>query len=126
MTDPSRDLPRVINTAMCVAISGLALMNVALFVVISFRIMRERSVVAVVGSLDRSDTAILTHYPGIWPASPSGGTVYALVVSASCLGSLNANVFTSGRVIVAASKNHYFPKIFGNDHCSQKEKRLLL
>ncbi len=51
-----------------------------------------------------------------------GGTVYSLVVSASCLGSLNANVFTTGRLIVAASKNHYIPKIFGNDHCSAREE----
>lgn len=61
MTDPSRDLPRVINTAMCVAISGFVLMNVALFMVIPFETMRERSVVAVVGSLGRSYTAILTY-----------------------------------------------------------------
>lgn len=61
MTDPSRDLPRVINTAMCVAISGFVLMNVALFMVISFETMRERSVDAVVGCLDRSYTAILTY-----------------------------------------------------------------
>lgn len=53
---------------------------------------------------------------------PPGGTVYSLIVSASCLGALNANVFASGRLIVAASKNKYFPKIFGNDHCSGREE----
>ena len=46
---------------MCVAISGFVLMSVALFMVISFETMRERSVVAVVGCRDRSYTAILTY-----------------------------------------------------------------
>ena len=50
MTDAARDLPQVINTAMTVAISGFVLMNVALFMVIPFETMRERSVVAVVGT----------------------------------------------------------------------------
>ena len=58
MTDPSRDLPRVINTAMSVAITGFVFMNVALFVVIPFETMRERSVIAVVGTLDKSYTSI--------------------------------------------------------------------
>ena len=56
MTDPSRDLPRVINTAMSVAISGFVFMNVALFMVIPFETMRERSVVAVVGAHDEPYT----------------------------------------------------------------------
>lgn len=48
MADPRRDLPRVINTAMMVAIIGFALMNVALFMVLPFQLMRNSSVVAVV------------------------------------------------------------------------------
>ena len=48
MVDPQRDLPRVINIAMTVAISGFILMNIALFTVLPFQLMRERSVVAVV------------------------------------------------------------------------------
>ena len=58
MTDPSRDLPRVINTAMSVAVSGFVLVNVALFMVIPFETMRERSVVAVVGALDEACTSL--------------------------------------------------------------------
>lgn len=48
MADSRRDLPRVINTAMTVAISGFVLMNIALFTVLPFQLMRDRSVVAVV------------------------------------------------------------------------------
>ncbi len=58
MTDVSRDLPRVINTAMSVAISGFILMNIALFMVIPFETMRERSVVAVVGAHHRLCTPL--------------------------------------------------------------------
>ena len=50
MASPSRDLPRVINTAMSVAISSFVLVNIALFMVIPFETMRARSVVAVVGA----------------------------------------------------------------------------
>ena len=48
MADPRRDLPRVINTAMSVAITGFTLMNVAIFMVLPFQLMRDSSVVAVV------------------------------------------------------------------------------
>lgn len=75
MTDPSRDLPRVIHTAMSVAISGFVLVNIALFTVIPFEKMRERSFVAVVGVMIiprhpwEALVLMLTYQPGIW--SPS-------------------------------------------------------
>ena len=47
--------------------------------------------------------------------------MYSLVVSMSCLGSLNASIFTAGRLLVAASKDHYVPKVLGNSHCLTKE-----
>ena len=54
----------------------------------------------------------------------AGGLLYSLVVSACSLGSLNANVFATGRLCVAASKNRYFPKILGNGHCSTRKEDL--
>lgn len=110
MADPRRDLPRVINTAMSVAISGFVLMNIALFMVLPFQLMRDRSVVAVDFGQE------------IFGAP--GGLIYSLVVSASSLGSLNANVFATGRLCVAASKSHYFPKILGNGHCPTRKEDL--
>lgn len=108
MADSRRDLPRVINTAMTVAISGFVLMNIALFTVLPFQLMRDRSVVAVDFGLEIFGTP--------------GGLLYSLVVSASSLGSLNANVFATGRLCVAASKSRYFPKILGNGHCSTRKE----
>ena len=53
MTHPARDLPRVLNTAMGVAVSGFVLMNIALFMVLPFEQMRQKSFVAVVCSPSR-------------------------------------------------------------------------
>jgi amino acid transporter len=45
---------------------------------------------------------------------PIGAVVLALVVSVSCLGALNATVFTSGRLVYVAGKEGYLPALFGN------------
>ena len=60
MTHPARDLPRVLNTAMAVAISGFMFMNIALFMVLPFEQMRQKSFVAVVCSLDCSRIPSIT------------------------------------------------------------------
>ena len=56
---------------------------------------------------------------GVW-----GGTAYSLAVASSCLGALNANVFATGRLIVAASMNHYLPRLFSNTHCLAREEEI--
>ena len=43
-----------------------------------------------------------------------------MVVSTSSLGSLNANVFATSKLCVAASRSHYFPRILGNGHCASR------
>ncbi len=43
-----------------------------------------------------------------------GSLLLSLVVSASCLGALNATAFTSGRLIYAAGKEGYLPKLMGH------------
>lgn len=58
MTDPAGDLSRVINTAMSVAVSGFFIMNIALFMVIPFQTMRERSAVVVVSNQVKSRTPL--------------------------------------------------------------------
>lgn len=42
-----------------------------------------------------------------------GGLVFALAVSLSCFGALNAATFTSGRLVYVAGKEGYLPSIFG-------------
>ena len=58
MADPPRDLPRVINAAMSVAVGGFVLVNVALYTVLPFQTMRERSAVAVVGPFNITCTPL--------------------------------------------------------------------
>lgn len=44
---------------------------------------------------------------------PIGALILALVVSASCFGSLNSSTFTSSRLVYVAGKEGYFPACFG-------------
>lgn len=44
---------------------------------------------------------------------PIGGIIYTLIVSISALGSLNSNIFLTGRVVVSASRRGYFPRFLG-------------
>ncbi len=47
---------------------------------------------------------------------------YSVIVAISSLGSINANVFATGRVCAAASKRYYFPKLFGDPVCDSREE----
>ena len=44
---------------------------------------------------------------------PAGALVFALIVSASCFGSLNSSTFTSSRLVYAAAKEGYVPAFIG-------------
>ncbi len=44
---------------------------------------------------------------------PVGALVFALIVSASCFGSLNSSTFTSSRLVYAAAKEGYVPAFMG-------------
>lgn len=44
---------------------------------------------------------------------PIGSLIFAIIVSMSCFGALNATSFTSGRLIYAAGKEGFLPAIFG-------------
>ena len=43
---------------------------------------------------------------------PVGSLIFALIVSASCFGALNATTFTSGRLVYVAGKEGYLPSVF--------------
>jgi hypothetical protein len=51
-----------------------------------------------------------------------GGLIYSLVVAASCLGALNTNVFATGRLCVAASKQVSFLKSLATAIAPPKKK----
>jgi solute carrier family 7 (L-type amino acid transporter), member 6 len=47
-----------------------------------------------------------------------GDLVFSLVVSASAMGALNANVFATAKLVVTASQRRYFPAILSNLHAT--------
>lgn len=97
--NPSRDLPRVIHTAMPLVILCYVLANVAYFLVLPLP------------SIDGSNTVAVLFGARVF--GPAGALVIALLVSASCFGALNSSTFTAGRLIYVAGKEGYIPTLFG-------------
>ncbi|KAK3686056.1 amino acid permease-domain-containing protein [Podospora appendiculata] len=97
--NPSRDLPRVIHTAMPLVIVSYILANMAYFLVLPLATINSSNTVAVMF--------------GAKVFGPTGALIFALIVSASCLGALNSATFTSSRLVYAAGKEGYIPSIFG-------------
>lgn len=99
MRNASRDLPRVIHTAMPIVIVSYLLANVSYYLVLPGSVIGSSNTVAV---------AFGTKVFGV-----TGGLVFALAVSLSCIGALNATTFTSGRLVYVAGKEGYLPAVFG-------------
>ncbi|KAH6641471.1 amino acid permease-domain-containing protein [Chaetomium tenue] len=97
--NPSRDLPRVIHTAMPLVIASYILANVAYFLVLPLDAINSTNTVAVMF--------------GAKVFGPVGSLILALIVSASCFGALNASTFTSSRLVYVAGKEGYIPSLFG-------------
>lgn len=97
--NPSRDLPRVIHTAMPLVIVSYILANVAYFFVLPLETINSTNTVAVMF--------------GAKVFGPVGSLVLALIVSASCFGALNSTTFTSSRLVYVAGKEGYIPAFFG-------------
>ena len=96
---PSRDLPRVIHTAMPLVIFSYILANIAYIFVLPLSTIESSNTIAVqFGSV---------------VFGPIGSLVLALTVGGSCFGALNATTFTSGRLVYAAGKEGFLPSLFG-------------
>ncbi|KAF4632722.1 hypothetical protein G7Y89_g5409 [Cudoniella acicularis] len=97
--NPTRDLPRVIHTAMPLVILSYILANLAYFFVLPLKVINSSNTVAVMF--------------GNKVFGPIGSLILALIVSLSCFGALNAQTFTSGRLVYVAGKEGYLPAVFG-------------
>ncbi|KAL5604188.1 uncharacterized protein BROUX77_004374 [Berkeleyomyces rouxiae] len=97
--NPTRDLPRVIHSAMPIVILGYCLANIAYFFVIPMAELNSTNTVAVMF--------------GQKVFGRVGALVFALIVCASCFGALNSSTFTSSRLVYAAGKEGYIPALFG-------------
>ena len=98
--NPSRDLPRVIHTAMPAVIAAYLLANMAYFFVLPLAVIEKSNTVAV--------------QFGSRVFGPIGALCLALIVGTSCFGALNAATFTSGRLVYVAGREGYLPALFGN------------
>lgn len=98
--NPSRDLPRVIHTAMPAVIAAYLLANMAYFFVLPLAV------------IERSNTVAVQFGSRVF--GPVGALCLALIVGTSCFGALNAATFTSGRLVYVAGREGYLPALFGN------------
>ena len=105
--NPSRDLPRVIHTAMPAVILAYILANVAYFFVLPM------------ATIEKSNTVAVQFGSKVF--GPVGALVLALTVGASCFGALNASTFTSGRLVYVAGRESYLPAFFGNIGIGKRE-----
>ncbi|KAI5281906.1 hypothetical protein KEM54_003060 [Ascosphaera aggregata] len=97
--DPSRDLPRVIHTAMPLVVLLFVVANISYFFVLPASVIKATNTIGV--------------QFGSKALGPIGAIVLAFVVSGSCFGCSNASLFTSGRLVYAAGREGYLPSIFG-------------
>ena len=97
---PHRDLPRVIHTAMLLVTIMYLAASVAYIFVLPQSVITSSNTIAV-----KFGSAVF---------GPIGALVLALIVSGSCLGALNAQTFTSGRLVYAAGKEGFLPSLLGH------------
>lgn len=137
--NPSRDLPRILNTAMLLVTIGCILFNIALYCVVPLEVIRDSKtpVVVILTSISPSRfsksklpdqslaSTILTRsflYQefGTRVFGSVGGSIYSLLVATSAMGALNANVYATGRLYVSASRRGYLPRFLSEIIPAQK------
>lgn len=99
MKNPRKDIPRVIHTSMPIVIVGYMLANLAYYAVMSIQ------------ELDSTNSVATTL--GNKTLGRAGGVIFSLLVSLSCVGALNATVFSSCRLVYSAAEDGFLPEMFG-------------
>jgi L-type amino acid transporter 6 len=98
VSEPFRTLPNILNVSMTISLICFFLMNLAIYVVLPLKTVRDNEAVAVVF--------------GRTLLGAVGAFCYSFVVSMSALGSLNSNVFSTGRLGAVAAQRRYLPALF--------------
>jgi len=96
--DPGRSLPKAIKAAMVVVLGSYEFVNIAYYILLSWDKLSSNDAVAV------SAAASLLGRPA--------AILITILVAVSCAGSVTSNVFSVGRLTVAASQRHYLPAFF--------------
>ncbi|KAH9981175.1 L-methionine transporter [Lactifluus volemus] len=102
ISEPEKNIPRVIHSSMNIVVLLYLLANISYFVVL------DKNTVAL------SNTVALDFGRALF--GPIGGSVFAFMVAFSCFGALNGSFFTAGRLIYAAGREGYLPAFFGRLH----------
>ncbi|CAI6332932.1 unnamed protein product [Periconia digitata] len=93
--DPGKALPRAIKYAMVVVLSSYELVNVSYYILLPWDAISSNNAVAVTAA-----ARVFGHWAGI---------CITMLIALSCCGSITGNVFTIGRLIIAASHRNYLP-----------------
>lgn len=96
--DPGRALPKAIKAAMVVVLTSFEFVNLAYYILVPWDKLSSNNAVAVAAG-----TALFGRPAGIF---------ITVLVAISCAGSITSNVFSVGRLTVAASQRHYLPAFF--------------
>ncbi|KAG0234672.1 hypothetical protein BGW42_006292 [Actinomortierella wolfii] len=102
MKNPIKDLPKVIFAGVPIVIVLYLLANTAYYAVLPTSVVMNTNTVAI----DFGKQLF----------GPTGGVLFAICVACSCFGAANGGMFTGARVIYAAAREGYLPKIFGKVH----------
>lgn len=97
-----KDLPRVIHISLATVILIFLSAVVSYFVVLPAELVKRTNTVA----LDFGSAIFGTV----------GGIVFAFLVAFSCFGALNGQIYTTARLILAASREGYLPERLGQVH----------
>ncbi|XP_014560596.1 hypothetical protein COCVIDRAFT_23241 [Bipolaris victoriae FI3] len=106
--DPGRALPKAIKAAMIVVLTSFELVNIAYYILVPWDKLSSNNAVAVAAG-----TALFGRPAGI---------IITLLVAISCAGSITSNVFSVGRLTMAASQRHYLPAFFSQRGMPLKQR----
>lgn len=104
---------------MVIAVSAFLSMNASLYTGLSMEQMRNESTPAVVRSPLQIDTVMelsMVQKLAQYSAGVFGASIVSLAIATSAMGTLNANVFATGRLCMAAAQRGYSPAPLANLH----------
>lgn len=106
--DPGRALPKAIKAAMIVVLTSFELVNLAYYILVPWDKLSSNNAVAVAAG-----TALFGRPAGI---------LITILVAVSCAGSITSNVFSVGRLTMAASQRNYLPAFFSRRGLPLKQR----
>lgn len=99
MKKPTKDLPRVINTAMPLVIIAYLITNLSYYSVLTDNQIKDAASVALTFARSMFHTGLAQ-------------VVVAILISLSCIGALNATIFSSARLVYSSAEEGFIPSFF--------------